>query len=263
MTVTSPRSIRLDQARIAIVVVLGIAQTAVGAAGANGELGQRIGEVAFAYPTPILAAPWAFTIWIPIYLGFLAYAGYQCFPRQRHRELHRRTGWWLALSAVCNLLWILTWTSGLLLLAELLLITLLTSLAVVFGRLSREPATSTPERFAFRAPVAVYTGWVSIAVIMGTAATGVWVGLPGATAIASVAAVIVLAAVAAIVGWVILNGTAVVGYAAAVMWALVAVVLNGPPMSVSVAVVIVLIGVLGAAVRRLTSSADRTRAAFG
>jgi hypothetical protein len=75
--------------------------------------------------------------------------------------------------------------------------------------------------------------------------------------------VIVLAAVAAIVGWVILNGTAVVGYAAAVMWALVAVVLNGPPMSVSVAVVIVLIGTLGAAVRRLTSSADRTRAAFG
>jgi hypothetical protein len=251
MTVTSPRSIRLDQARIAIVVVLGIAQVALGAAGANGELGQRIGEVAFAYPTPLLAAPWAFGIWIPIYLGYLAYAGYQCFPRQRHRELHRRTGWWLAVSAVCNLLWILTWTSGLLLLAELLLIVLLISLAVVFGRLSREPATSTPERVAFRAPVAVYTGWMSIAIIMGTAATGVWVGLPGATAIASVAAVIVLAAVAAI------------GYAAAVMWALIAVVLNGPPVSVAVAVAIVLIGILGAAVRRLASSADPTRAAFG
>jgi hypothetical protein len=263
MTVTSPRSIRLDQARIAIVVVLGIAQVAVAAAGANGELGQRIGEIAYAYPTPLLAATWAFGIWIPIYLGFLAYAGYQCFPRQRHRDLHRRTGWWLAVSAVCNMLWILTWTSGLLLLAELLLIGLLISLAVVFGRLSREPAASTAERFAFRAPVAVYTGWVSIAVVMGTAATGVWVGLPGATAIASVAAVIVLAAVAAIVGWVILNGTAVVGYAAAVMWALVAVVLNGPPMSVTVAVVIVLIGILGAAVRRLASSADRARAAFG
>ena len=82
MTVTSPRSIRLDQARIAVVVVLGIAQAVVGA---NEELGRRIGEVAYAHPTPLLAAPWAFGIWIPIYLGFLAYAGYQCFPRQRHR----------------------------------------------------------------------------------------------------------------------------------------------------------------------------------
>jgi uncharacterized membrane protein len=91
----------------------------------------------------------------------------------------------------------------------------------------------------------------------------VWVGLPGSTAIASVAAVIVLAAVAAIVCWAILNGTAVVGYAGAVAWALVAIVLNEPPMSVSVAVVIVLIGILAAAVRRLASSADRTRAAFG
>ncbi|MGI5131690.1 hypothetical protein ACQEVB_33145 [Pseudonocardia sp. CA-107938] len=263
MTVTSPRSIRLDQARIALVVVLGIAQVAVGAAGANGGLGTRIGEVALAHPTPLLAASWAFDIWIPIYVGFLAYAGYQCFPRQRHRDLHRRTGWWLAFSAVCNLGWTWAWTAGLVPLAELMLIGLLVSLALVFGRLSREPATSTPERFAFRAPVAVYTGWVSIAIVMGTAATGVWIGLPGATAIASVAAVIVLVAVATVVSWAILNGTAVVGYAAAVVWALVAIVLNGPPMSVAVAVVVVVAGVLAAAVRRLASSADRTRAAFG
>lgn len=263
MTVTSPRSMRLDQARIALVTVLGVAQIAVAASGANGGLGAPVGDVARAHSTPLLAASWAFTAWIPIYLGFLAYAGYQCFPRQRHRDLHRRTGWWLAVSAICNMLWVLTWSRGLLPLAELMLIGLLITTAVVFGRLSRESATSGPERIAFRTPVAVYTGWVSMATVMGTAATGAWAGLPGDTAIASVAAVIVLVAVAAIVAWVILNGTAVVGYAAAVVWALVAIVLNGPPMSVAVCVVVVLGVVLAATVRRVVSSADRTRAAFG
>ncbi len=144
-----------------------------------------------------------------------------------------------------------------------MIIGLLVALAIVFGRLSRETATSTPERIAFRTPVAVYAGWVSMATVMGTAATGVWVGLPGDTAIASVAAVIVLAAVAAIVAWVILNGTAVVGYAVAVVWALAAIVLNGPPMSVAISAVVVLGVVLAATARRIVSSADRTRAAFG
>lgn len=254
---------RLDQVRITSVAVLGVAQFAVAAAGSNGWWGTPTGEVALAHPTPLLAASWAFLVWIPLYLGFLAYAGYQYFPRQRHRDLHRRTGWWLAGSGICNMLWVLTWSAGLLLLAELMLIGLLVALAVVFGRLSRATATSTPERIAFRTPVAVYAGWVSMATVMGTAATGAWAGLPGDTAIASVAAVIVLVAVAAIVAWVLLNGTAVVGYAAAVVWALGGIVVNDPPVPVAVAVVVVLVVVLTATASRLASAADRTRAAFG
>ena len=65
------------------------------------------------------------------------------------------------------------------LLAELLIIALLVVLAVVFGRLSREPAADVTERVAFRGPIALYTGWVSVAMVLGTAATGVWAGLPG------------------------------------------------------------------------------------
>ncbi|SHL39158.1 hypothetical protein SAMN05443637_12683 [Pseudonocardia thermophila] len=263
MTVTSPRSIHLDQTRVALVVLLGVAQAAVVVAGAFGSLGTRVGDVAQAHPTPLLPAWWASLIWIPIGLGFLAYAGYQCFPRQRHRHLHRRTGWWLAAAALCTLLWTLSWTTGRLLLAELLLVGVLVSTAVVFGRLSREPATSTAERAAFRVPVSVYAGWASTAMVVGTATTGAWIGLPGATAIASVAAVIVLIAFATIVAWVILNGTAVVGYVAAVAWAIAAIVANEPPAAVSGAAVLVLVVVFVSTVRRLATSADRVRAAFG
>lgn len=263
MTVTSPRSVRVDQARTTSVAVLGIAQVLVAAVGGSGGLGTPVGAVALAYRSPLLAASWAFDLWFPIYLGFLAYAGYQCFPRQRHRQLHRRTGWWLAASAVFNMAWVLSWTGGLIPLAELAMIGLMVTLAVVFGRLSREIASSGPERIAFRGPVALYAGWASMALVMGTAATGVWLGLPGDNAIASAAAVIVLVAIAAIVAWVILNGTAVLGYAAAVAWALVAIELNGPPPSVAVTGAVVLAVVLAATARRLLSAADPARAAFG
>ena len=63
--------------------------------------------VAESLRTPLLAAGWAFTIWAPIYAGFLLYAGYQLLPAQRGREIHRRTGWWTAASGVLNAPWIL------------------------------------------------------------------------------------------------------------------------------------------------------------
>ena len=84
--------------------------------------------------------------------------------------------------------WILAFSGGYILLAELLLLALLVVLARVFGRLSREAAADR-ERLAFRLPVALYTGWVSLAMVPGTAATGVWLGLPGDGALAAIAAV--------------------------------------------------------------------------
>ena len=142
---------------------------------------------------------------------------------------------------------------GLILLAELLLVALLVVLAVVFGRLSREPAADRVERAAFRGPLALYTGWVSMATVLGTAATGVWAGLPGDNALAAIAAVVVLLAAAGIVAWVVLSGTAVVAYAAAVVWALIGIALNAPPAAVVVACAIAIVVVLAATLRRVTT----------
>src|SRR5690348_14813721 len=97
MSVLSRRSARLDLARSIAVGVLALGQILVSALA-----GGSVGAVAHAYPTPLLPADWAFAIWGPIYLGFLAYAGYQLLPGQRGREIHRRTGWWAAASALLN-----------------------------------------------------------------------------------------------------------------------------------------------------------------
>jgi translocator protein len=264
MTVASShRSALTDLVRSAVVVLFAVVQTVVAGIAGSGAAGEPIGDIARRYATPLLAADWAFAIWVPIYLGFLAYAGYQLLPRQRGRQVHRDTGWWLLASAVCNAGWVLSFGAGWLPLAELLIIGLLVSLAVVFGRLSRVSAESVAERVLMRGPVAVYTGWVSLAVVLSTAATGAWVGLPGSGALAAIAAVVVLLAVTAIVCWVVLSGTAVVGYAAATVWAITGVALNDPPSGVVVAGAIAIVAVLASTTRRLATAGNPRRAAWG
>jgi benzodiazapine receptor len=263
MTVLSRRSARADLARGAAVAVLAVVQVVVSGLGGSGTIGESVGVVARDYATPLLAAGWTFAIWGPIYVGFLAYAVYQLLPGQRDREVHRRTGWWLAASAVLNPLWILAFGARAVPVAELMIIGLLVCLAVVFGRLSRIPAEGVLERVVFRGVIALYTGWVSLATVLGTAATGVWVGLPGEGALPAVAALVVLLAAAAILAWVVLSGTAVVGYAAAAVWALAGIVANGPPTLVVAAAALTILVVVGATVRRLSTAGIPIRAAFG
>jgi hypothetical protein len=258
MSVLSQRSARVDLVRAAAVAVLAIVQILVAV-----MVGGSVGAVARSLYTPVLAAGFAFMIWAPIYAGFLVYAGYQLLPAQRGRGIHRRTGWWTAVSAVLNALWVVTFSGRVILLAELLLVALLVVLAVVFGRLSRDAAADRVERAAFRGPIALYTGWVSMAIVLGTAATGVWAGLPGANALAAIAAVVVLLAAAGIVAWVALSGTAVVPYTAAVVWALIGIALNAPPAAVGVTCGIAVVIVLAAALRRVTTAGSRVRAAWG
>ena len=57
-----------------------------------------------------------------------------------------------------NPAWILSFGVRAIPLAEVLIVALLVVLAVVFGRLSHEPAADVRERVLFRGPVALYAG---------------------------------------------------------------------------------------------------------
>ena len=263
MPLTTHRASTTDLARGVAVLVLAVLQLVVAGLGGSGAVGESVGDVARAFPSPVLPAGWTFAIWGPIYLAFLGYAVYQLLPAQRVRDVHRATGWWLAASAVLNAAWILAFSARDVLIAEVLLLALLAVLARVFGRLSRERASGTLERVALRFPVALYTGWVSLAVVPGTAATGVRLGLPGDGALATIAAVLILLVAAGIVASVTTFGTAVVGYAASVVWALVGIALNRPPAAVGVAAAVASVVVLFAAARRVSTSGDPRRAAWG
>lgn len=258
MTVLSPGPTRTDLVRNIVVAVLAIAQVVVAA-----MAGDAIGAVARQYPTPLLAAGWAFAVWTLIYAGFLGYAVFQALPGQRARQVHRKTGWWMAASAVFNIGWVLSFGRGWLPVAELMIIGLLVSVALVFGRYSRTPAESTGERVVARGTVALYAGWVSMATPLGTAATGVWIGLPGAGALATIAAVVVLLAVTAIVSWAVISGTAVVPFALAAVWAIVGIALNDPPPAVVISGAIAIVTILAATARRISTAGYPARAAWG
>lgn len=258
MTVLSPGPTRTDLVRNVAVALLAIAQVTVAAVA-----GDTIGAVARWYPSPLLAAGWAFAMWVPIYVGFLGYAVFQALPGQRARQVHRTTGWWMAASALFNIGWVVSFGAGWLPLAQLMLIGLLVTITLVFGRYCRMPAESVVERVVARGTVALYAGWVSMATPMGTAATGVWIGLPGTGALAVIAAVVVLLAVTATVSWAVLSGTAVVPFAVAAMWALVGTALNDPPEAVVVAGAIALVTVLAATARRISTAGFPVRAAWG
>jgi TspO/MBR family protein len=263
MPVTARPSTSTDLARNLAVAALAVIQIVVAGLGATGALGEDVGTVARSYPTPVLPAGWTFGIWGLIYLAFLGLAVYQLLPAQRTREVHRATGGWLAVSAVLNMAWISAFSARYVLLAEVLLVALLAVLARVYGRLCRERAANTSERLALRLPVALYTGWVSLAVVAGTAATGVRLGLPGDGALADIAAVLILLVAAGIVASVVTCATAVVGYAVAAVWALVGISLNGPPAAVGVAAAVAAVVVLFATARRVGTSGDPRRAAWG
>jgi benzodiazapine receptor len=258
MTVLTPGSTRIDRVRNGVVALLAIVQVVVAVLA-----GGAVATVAREYASPLLVAGWAFAVWLPIYAGFLGYAVFQALPGQRAREVHRATGWWMAASAVFNAGWVLAFAAGWLPLAELLIIGVLVSIAVVFGRFSRVPAEGVVERVVARGTVALYAGSASMAMPMATAATGVWVGLPGVGALAVIAAVVVLLAVTAIVSWAVLSGTAVVLFAIGAMWAIVGVALNDPPAGVVVAGAIAIVVVLAATARRISTAGYPMRAAWG
>lgn len=202
-------------------------------------------------------------IWAPIYAGFLAYAVYGLAPSQRRRAVHRRSGWLLAATAALNALWILAFGARHLVLAEIVTVALLVCLATVFGRLSHDPASGPVERVLFRLPIAVYTGWVSIVTVLGAAAAGVAVGLPGDGVLAEALAVTALVATAAVAAWVVSTGTAVAGFAAAVVWALAGVATNDRPPAVVVAAALAAVLVVAVTTRRIGRSVQPARLAWG
>jgi len=264
MPLTTRRSSPPDLARGSVVAVLAIIQLVVAELGI-GAGGESVGVVARSFPTPVLPADWTFAIWAPIYLAFLGYAVYQLLPAQRGREVHRATGWWLAVSAVLNALWILAFSAQAVVLAQVIIVALLVVLAVAMARLTAHPAADAADRLMLHGPVGLYAGWVSVATVVGAATTGTFLGAPGEGGVATVLGALILLVTGAIAAAVVARGAAALPYAVSVVWALGAIVVMGPPLAVVVAALVALVAVVAVLVRRVLTAPPgrRVPAAFG
>ena len=191
-------------------------QIAAGVVGGAGLWGEPVGEVANSYPTLLLPGGGAFSIWSLIYVTFAALAVRQALPTQRHRAVHRRTGWWLVAAGILNAGWVALFAHRLVTVAQVVIVGLLVCLGIAAMRLARVPATGWGDRLLLHTPVTVYAGWVAVATVAGAATTAASFDAAPSTASAA-AAVLLTGAAAALAA---LRLPAVVGFASAVCWAL-------------------------------------------
>ncbi|ALG12930.1 tryptophan-rich sensory protein [Kibdelosporangium phytohabitans] len=228
-----------DTARAGALILVAVLQIAAGVVGGAGLWGESVGVVANSYPTLLLPGGTAFTIWSLIYAGFCALAVRQALPGQRSRDVHRRTGWWLVAAGLLNASWVLLFTHRLILLSQMVIVVLLACLLGAALRL--QPANGWADRLLLHIPVMVYLGWVAVATVAGAATTAASLGAAPGVAVAIV--VILLTGVLAALA--VLRLPAVVGFAAAVCWALAWIAVNTTTPGVLVASVLAIAIVAG------------------
>ncbi|HEY1174555.1 MAG TPA: tryptophan-rich sensory protein, partial [Phytomonospora sp.] len=216
-----------DLARGIAVLAAAVLQFAFGALGGTGALGTSVGDVANAHPHPLLPPGGAFMIWNLIYLATLAYAIWQLLPSQRERPVHRLSGWWLVAVGVLNAAWIVVFGRSWIALSEVVIVVLLAVLAMAWRAVATAgPAASPADRILLYGAVSLYTGWVTVATVVGalTTYTAANSSAPGGAAVWTawgVAALLIAAG--------LFLGRGVLGFAAAAVWALtwVATVADG------------------------------------
>ncbi len=194
---------------------------------------EAVGRVSAENSTLVVPADYAFAIWGPIFLLCLAYAAYQALPANRESPLLRRVGWFSAGAFFSNGLWEILFPARQFLLAQVVIVVIFVCAAVAYLRIARSErgVLSAAERWLVALPFGLLFGWITAATLVSFATTFVALGLlEGGIGEA------VLGAALLLMGGLVTSAVLLVGkaappqgylaYTAAVLWALVAVVIN-------------------------------------
>ncbi len=195
--------------------------------------GEAVGRVSAENGTLVVPADYAFVIWSPIFLLCLAYAAYQALPKNRESPLLRRVGWFSAGAFFSNGLWEILFPARQFLLAQVVIVVIFACATVAYLRLARSErgVLSAAERWLVALPFGLLFGWITAATLVSFATTLVALGLlEGGTGEAVLGAALLLTGDLVALA-VLLAGKAAplqgyLAYAAAVLWALVAVFVN-------------------------------------
>lgn len=132
-----------------------------------------IGEMSDKYSTLLTPATYAFSIWSLIYLlivGFAVYQARDLLNPQKDNDLPTRTGPYLIIANVMNGLWTYIFVKDWIAVSVIVLATLVVSLYIVLYRLNiaRDTPTLKTAVFAWW-PLLIYTGWVTVALVVNIA----------------------------------------------------------------------------------------------
>lgn len=171
---------RVRQITVIVGSVVAIIGAFLGSGAAGGTTVQDAGGGAFAADATLLAPDTpAFSIWSVIYLGLVAYAIWQVFPRNAASARHRAIGWWVLVSMLLNAAWILVVQAGLVPLSLLVIVALLAVLTYIFITLQRIPGGNLVEAVVVDGTMGLYLGWVMIATVANVTSVLVDAGFDG------------------------------------------------------------------------------------
>lgn len=192
----------------------------------NGNTMKTISDKYHNYFTP---AGYAFSIWGLIYLGllgFVFYTGRSLFTNKETPEEDdtiEKIGWWFTISCICNSLWIIAWLYEYTAFSVLLMILLLFALLKIVVNARMELDYHPLKKYALVFwPFAIYTGWVSVALIADIAAWLTKIDWNG-WGISEVAWSVIMIVVAGLLNVFMIWKRNMREYALAGIWALIAI----------------------------------------
>lgn len=216
-----------DRVRRLLNLVLAVAQPVVAVLVSLGITGPGIGDISDRYPTYVVPAGYAFSIWNLIFALSLGYAVYQALPSQRDNPLLRRVGWFSASAFLATTLWMLVFQRSLFVLSVAVMLWLLASLIGVVAMTHSPPVKfSRAERWLVHGTFSIFLGWITVATIANVAQTLTAFGWDGWGVGASTWGVVMLVAAGVIASTVTVVTGSNIPYALTVIWALAGVAVN-------------------------------------
>lgn len=127
--------------------------------------GQTMGMVSAKYPTLLTPAGYAFSIWGLIFLALVVYAVWQLLPGQREISLPDAIAKPLTLASVATGVWVVLFAYELILPSVGMMLLILGSLIVAYGRTRRRIFAEAAPALA-GVPFSLYLGWISVASVI-------------------------------------------------------------------------------------------------
>lgn len=266
------------QVVVFISAIIAIVGSFIGSGAAGGTpIQMAAGGALSANATPIAPAGLAFSIWSVIYLGLIAYAIWQLFPRQKADPRQRRLGYPLAASLLLNAAWILSIQYNQLALSVPVIALLLVVLVWAFRRCLVTSPGGWVEAVVLDGTVGLYLGWVCVATAANVTAYLTAAGFTGWGIPSNVWAVVVILVAGAVGVLLAVAGSGRISPTLSLCWGLAWLAvgrLTGTLISVPAAVtaIVVVVVVLAATVvlrltrggrfaqQRALSPTDRTPA---
>ena len=135
----------------------------------RGAFGPDNGTLSDRYPTLVVAAGYAFSIWGLIFLLDVLFGFWQLSSRQRTGSVVEKIRLPAALGFALTALWMPVFSQQLFWLALLIIWGSLACLLLCAVHLSRDPLPTTGQRWLAWLPLSLHAGWLSLAAILNTA----------------------------------------------------------------------------------------------